>query len=92
MHSSNKTKLGAYHLRQGLGIVALVVGWWIVMMVFFAIVPWSLWRVFSIVSSIGYLGILAFIVMGIIAAAAEEEKPLPIVGKFFNTMFKTLFV
>lgn len=82
MHSSKKTALGAYHLRQCLGLLvtSLVLG------------------VVSVVPLIGWLIGLAGIVllcviwlMGLIAAANGQQKPAPVLGEKYQQWFTGAF-
>ena len=82
MHGNNKTSLGAYHLRQGLGIMILGIAITIIRipLIFIPFLGWILGLGLS-------LGLLAFWIMGLISAVNEEEKPLPLVGSLFQNWF-----
>jgi uncharacterized membrane protein len=82
IHSSKKTKLGAYHLRQMLGLVlvGLVGG-------VFAAIPILGWIIFPLV----WLALLVLWVLGLIAAAKGEIKPVPLLGEHFQKWFGTAF-
>lgn len=74
-----------YHLKQGLGLLLLLVLFNVAV------------RLISMISSslgsiISYAGILILIIMiiGIINAANEVKKPLPLVGKTFENKFPFL--
>lgn len=86
LHSSKKTALGGFHLRQGLGLlvtaIVLAVGGIILMMI----------------PVIGWLALLAawicfFIMwlMGLIAAATGQQKPAPILGEQYQKWFAGAF-
>lgn len=85
MHSSNKTRLGAYHLRQMLGLMILGVAISILRFPLFFIpfLGWILGMALSV-------GLLVLWIMGLIAAANGEEKPTPIVGDLFQKWFAGL--
>ncbi|MBK9176699.1 MAG: hypothetical protein IPM46_10280 [Flavobacteriales bacterium] len=82
MHSSKKTALGAFHLRQMLGIVVLGLASYI--LIFIPILGWI---------AIVVLGICNLImwIMGLIAAASGEMKPAPIFGAKFQQWFAGAF-
>jgi len=77
----NANGLLKYHLRQsfGLFIISLIVN--ILLTIITTMVP-SL-------SFLTYVGIIFFVLMilGIINAANEVEKPLPLIGKMFENKF-----
>lgn len=87
LHTQDKTKFGAFHLRQATGIMATAIAWWILVMIFGSISFSVLWFL-SKVSIIIWLGVLALMIIGIINAVNEEEKELPVVGKFYSQLFK----
>lgn len=82
IHSDRKTRLGAYHLRQTLGLMILAIAIYILSFPL-AMVPYMGW----ILSLTLNFGILAMWLMGIIAAAGGQEKPVPIVGGLFQKWF-----
>lgn len=91
MHGSKKTALGTYHLRQSLGLIITVVVFWFAMMIL-AFVP-------VIGAMIGFLafpvgGIFFFVlwIMGLIAAANGQQKPIPVVGEHYQKWFAGAFV
>jgi uncharacterized membrane protein len=78
--------LGAYHLRQSLGLflTAIAVGMGGVVL---AIIPiLGILCLFAI-----WVGILVLWVMGLIAAINGEMKPMPIVGPMYQKWFGTTF-
>jgi uncharacterized membrane protein len=83
MHSSKKTALGSYHLRQGLGLFvsAVVCG-------FFMIIP--LLNVLLI--PVFCIGFFVLWVMGLIAAVNGQQKPMPVVGEYYQKWFSGAFV
>jgi len=90
MHNSNKTALGAYHLRQSLGLMITGAIGFIALMII-GIIPLVnlilivLWPVFGIV-------LLVLFVLGLISAVKGEQKPLPIVGDKYQSWFANSFV
>jgi uncharacterized membrane protein len=82
IHSSNKTSLGAYHLRQTLGLMILIVIISIFKYLTF-MMPLAGWAV-----SLGLnLGILVLWIFGLVNAASGQEKPIPLVGTLFQKWF-----
>src|SRR5215207_7662758 len=73
MHGNKKTALGAYHLRQALGlfITGFVGG---IVLAIIPVVGWMLLPFF-------YLAIVIFAVLGIVAAVSGKQKPLPVLGE-----------
>ncbi len=98
LHSSKKTKLGAYHLRQVLGFMLTGIAGWIGV----AIVMFILAVVLSFVKFLLVILVpliwLAFVgsmivlwVMGLIAAVNGQMKPMPYVGPMYQKWFGTTF-
>ncbi len=87
LHSSAKTRLGAFHLRQSLGLIVcslamFPVGFVLAFIpVLGALAGFALW-----------IGFIVFWVLGLIAAINGEQKPLPILGEKFQTWFAKAFV
>ncbi len=79
MFGSNKTSLGAYHLRQTIALFILAIAIWIaeILLLFIPFIGWM----FSILLIFGYIGIFILWLLGLIAAINGEEKPMPIIGK-----------
>ncbi len=89
MHGSNKTKLGAYHLKQALGLVITGVGSWFLIMII-AFIPFVN-LLLIIISPVIWIGILVLVIMGVINAANGEQKPLPLLGTLFEKWFANAF-
>lgn len=87
-YGNNKSSLAAFHLRQSLGLMITWLGWYVVMMVLFMIIPWGMWGILSTISGLGSLVILGGLIMGIVNANNEEEKPIPVLGDFYQNMLK----
>jgi len=83
MHGNKKTALGAYHLRQALGlfITGFVGG---VALAIIPVVGWVLIPFF-------WLSIVILAVMGIVAAASGKQKPLPVMGGKYQQWFSGAF-
>ena len=83
LYSSKKTAIGAYHLRQALGLmITAFVGYMVLAVI--PVIGWLLIPLFSLV-------ILAFAVIGLIAAANGQQKPLPLLGEKFQQWFGNAF-
>ncbi len=86
LHGNNKTKLGAYHLRQALGLVITAFATWIAAFILMFI-PFIGWALIPFL----WIGILVLWIMGLINAASGHEKPIPLVGPMFAKMFSGAF-
>ena len=82
IHGNKKTKLGAYHLRQALGILITGFAFGII-----SIIPFLGW-ILAIP-----LFICAFVlwVIAFIAAVGGQMKPVPILGQHYQKWFGTAF-
>lgn len=89
MHSSKKTALGTYHLRQALGlfITALVI--WIPCMILSMIPVVNILMI--LVWPLVGIGLLVLWVMGLIAAVNGQQKPMPLVGEHYQKWFAGAF-
>ncbi len=83
MHGSKKTALGSYHLRQALGLFITGVVCWIVLL----IIPVVGWILLPFVM----LGIFVLAIMGLIAAAGGQQKPVPLLGEKYQKWFGNAF-
>jgi hypothetical protein len=98
-HSSNKTKLGAYHLRQVLGF--MITGVAISIFVTILSLPMLDMRshrkiadylmFISTVSFILGFGLFVIIIISFINAINGKEKPAPIFGKLYEKWFVNIF-
>lgn len=83
MHGSNKTKLGAYHLRQTLGLFVIAAGFMIIN-IGLAFIPFIGWLL-----SMGIgITLLVFWILGLVAAANGEMKPMPVIGEPIQNILK----
>src|SRR5687767_11839046 len=78
IHGNQKTRVGAYHLRQALGLMLsfIAVG-------FCWVVPFIGW----IVAPCAWLALVVLWIMGFIAAVNGEQKPVPLIGEQFQKWF-----
>lgn len=94
MHGNNKTRLGAFHLRQSLGLLLTCIALWIpAMMLSFvlAFIPILLFLLTPIWFCIG-VAIFVLWIIGLLAAINGQEKPLPVVGEYYKKWFANAFV
>ncbi|MDJ1485719.1 hypothetical protein QNI16_34885 [Cytophagaceae bacterium YF14B1] len=82
MHSSNKTSLGAFHLRQVL--LLIIIGIAVSFIAWIPILGQLVWLV-------TWLGLFVFWILGLISAINGEEKPMPLIGVKAQEMFATVF-
>ena len=86
MHGTRKTRLGAFHLRQSLGLMltSIAVACGATILGFVPFVGWlaalALW-----------FGLLALWVGGVLAAMNGELKPVPVLGIHFQKWFGSAF-
>lgn len=78
MHSSNKTKLGAFHIRQMLGIILVGLALSIL-----GRVTGNLFLIWIL-----QIAVIAFWVLGFVGAVQGEEREVPLLGKQFQDWFK----
>ena len=97
-HNNNKTTLGAYHLRQGVGLLCTSVG--LAILLWILTLPTLVMRYryvenytafIAVLSFIICIGLLVFVIMGILNAANEKEKPVPVFGKLYEKWFANMF-
>ncbi len=98
-HGSNKTKLGAYHLRQVVGLmvsgIGLTIILWILLLPMFGMGYRSAadYAVFiGILSFVGWVAMLANIIISFINAINGRAKPAPILGKLYEKWFENWFL
>ncbi len=86
LHGSNKTQLGAYHLRQAMGIYLTgVVGWICVMILMFVLIG-------AFLAPVLWIGLVVMWIMGLIAAVNGQQKPVFLLGEKYQEWFKNAFV
>ncbi len=90
MHSSKKTALGAYHLRQGLGLIVTGLVLWLPGIIisfipFLNLLMVLMWPVIAI-------GLIVLWLMGLIAAVNGQQKPMPVLGESYQKWFAGAFV
>ena len=89
MHNGKKTTLGAYHLRQSLGLLLTALASWVPCIII-SMIP----VVNMLMLLLGpLLGIAFFVlwVMGLLNAINGQMKPLPVVGEFYQKTLANAF-
>lgn len=87
IHPGKKTALGAFHLRQTLGIIILFFIAFFVAMIL-AVIPFlGPLAAFAI-----YMAIFAGWIHGLVMAATGRQEPIPVVGAKFQDLFRGAFV
>ena len=86
IHSSKKTALGAFHLRQCLGLLisALALGVGGVALMFIPFLGW-------LAVMAAWIILLVMWLMGLIAAVNGQQKPMPILGEQYQKWFAGAF-
>jgi len=82
IHTNKKTKLGAFHLRQMLGLILTQICLSVIL-----IIPILGWIAFPLLM----IGIFVLWIMGLLAALKGELKPLPLLGAYYQQWFGNLF-
>jgi uncharacterized membrane protein len=82
MHQNNKTELGAFHLRQVLGMVVTAIAGSVCGVV--PILGWIVW--FFVV-----LVLFVFWVIGLLSAVKGEMRPVPVLGEHYQRWFAGAF-
>lgn len=82
---NNKSELGVFHVRQGLGIFVTGFAMMIVSGIFIFI-PFIGW-IISLVINLGYIALFIFWILGLISAINGEKKILPVVGQLYQNLF-----
>ncbi|PVW15638.1 hypothetical protein [Marixanthomonas spongiae] len=77
MHNNNKTDLGAFHLRQMLGLMLLGL----------ALSVLNMLLDIYFLGVIIQLGMLVLWILGLVSAVQGEKKPIPLLGEQFQQWF-----
>ncbi|MEO9022818.1 MAG: DUF4870 domain-containing protein [Ginsengibacter sp.] len=77
-----KSDLLQYHLKQSFGIFVIVLAWSIGIYILEILIPG-----YALLLSCGLLMLFILLVMGMINAANEAIRPIPLIGKFFENKF-----
>ena len=82
IHQNSKTQLGAFHLRQVLGMVVTAAAGAVCGVV--PILGWIVWFFVCLV-------LFVFWVLGILAAVKGEMRPVPLLGEHYQKWFAGVF-
>jgi uncharacterized membrane protein len=82
VHQSRKTQLGAFHLRQVLGLVLTGVIGGVAALV--PILGWIVW--FLVV-----IGLFVLWLLGLISAIRGDMRPMPLLGEHYQRWFAGVF-
>lgn len=85
LHSGDKTKLAAFHLRQSLGLMVLILAIYLINYPLVSIPFFG-----GIASLILNAALVVLWVIGLLYAIKAEEKPLPVIGEYFQKWFAQL--
>ena len=85
LNSSQKTSLGAYHLRQTIFLFIIAICLYI-LQIFLLFIPFIGWLISFLLIFAG-IGLFVLWIIGLIAAINGEEKPIPIIGKKAQQLF-----
>jgi uncharacterized membrane protein len=88
MHGKNKTALGAFHLRQTLGLMLICIAFYIVQAILI-FVPYLGWLISLLFIPLG-LGLFVLWILGLVYAINGEEKPIPVIGAKAQQLFHGL--
>jgi uncharacterized membrane protein len=95
LNSSKKTKLGAYHLRQSLGLLLTAIAVSFALGIMLMVIGFVVHFLALLLSPLLYLAfglaMLTLWIMGLIAAINGEMKPVPVVGPLYQKWFGTAF-
>jgi uncharacterized membrane protein len=89
MHSSKKTALGAFHLRQGLGLIVTGLALWLPGLII-SFIPFVNLLMVLVWPAIG-IGLFVFWLLGLIAAVNGQQKPVPLLGEHYQKWFAGAF-
>lgn len=86
IHNNKKTQLGAFHLRQALGIFLTWIGVVVCdfILVFIPILGWL--AMFAL-----WIAVIAMLVMGLVSAIQGQMKPVPVLGPLYQKWFGSTF-
>lgn len=88
IHTNKKTAIGAYHLRQGLGLTVTGLALWVAAMII-TMVP--VLNLIMLLWPIICIGLFVLWLFGLIAAAQGQQKPIPLLGEHYQKWFAGTF-
>jgi uncharacterized membrane protein len=80
--SPDKSSLARFHLRQSFGIMATWLAFYFAAMFLIFITP-----LLFFLMPVVWIGVLILWILGLIGAVNGEEKPVPLVGAFYQKTF-----
>ena len=83
---NNKSELGLFHIRQALGIFSTSFCM-IMASIILAFIPFIGWFLIILIN-LCYIGLFVFWILGLIAAINSEKKAVPVLGVFYQNLFK----
>jgi len=88
MHNDerNKSELGAFHLRQAIGLFCTAIAMSIAQVIFL-VIPIIGWLI-SGALSLCMIALFIFWILGLVSAINQEKKEVPIIGGFIQDLFK----
>lgn len=89
IHNGKKTALGAYHLRQSLGLLIASIACWFALMII-GFIP-VLNMLLLVIAPLLWLAFFVLWIIGLLAAINGQMKPIPVVGAQFEKMLGTTF-
>jgi uncharacterized membrane protein len=81
----NKSELGAFHLRQAIGIFATGIALSMAQFIF-VFIPFLGWLI-NVALTVSMVALFVFWILGIISAINQEKKEVPFVGAFYQNLF-----
>lgn len=81
----NKSELGAFHLRQAIGIFATGIALSMAQFIF-VFIPFLGWLI-NVALTVSMVALFVFWILGIISAINQEKKEVPFVGGFYQNLF-----
>lgn len=89
MHGNKKTRLGAFHLRQSLGLMltGIALGAAITVLGWIPLLGWLL----LLLMPVFWIAFIVLWILGLIAAINGQMKPLPWIGEYFHQWFANTF-
>ena len=84
INNDKKNSFTAFHIRQSLGIYLL----WAATRFAYSLIAGFVY--IPLLSTILYICMIALVVLGLIAAANGETKPVPVVGEKIQEWFKNI--
>ena len=86
LHTNRKTQLGAFHLRQALGLLltGMAFGVGAIVLAFIPFIGW-------LAVLVGWIGLLALVIIGLLAAINGQQKAVPVLGEKYQQWFANTF-